>query len=211
MTVNYVGWVRHALRVRDAQGNIIHSPHTCEVCLAREEDAERRMNYKNPLPVVVGIVKVLSVDVRRRVAPPDIYGEYWNLMLVERGKEGDPGFGKPALPGGYINENETYQEALIRELKEELNVDVRLDQVGEWVRVYTSKTSNRLIIAASVDYLLASELPPFIPNPEARSRILRSVTSRFDDLAFPIHVQAAKDFGYDRAYTGYETRKDQTV
>lgn len=157
-------------------------------------------NYKNPLPVVVGIVRVLSVDDRYGKSMPLTLGEYWSLMLVERGKEGDPGYGKPALPGGYINENETYQEALIRELREELNVHVRPDQVGQWVRAYTSKESNRLILVTTVDYLLSSELPPFVPNPEAKSRILRSIGARFDDLAFPIHVQALKDYGYGLGY-----------
>ena len=36
-----------------------------------------------------------------------------------------------ALPGGHLEENETLEETVIRELKEEMNVDIKiLDQLG---------------------------------------------------------------------------------
>ena len=51
-----------------------------------------------------------------------------SVLLVKRG--GHPYLGKWALPGGFINMNESLEESAIRELKEETNVDnVYLEQL----------------------------------------------------------------------------------
>ena len=44
-----------------------------------------------------------------------------NILLVERGKR--PGKGKLAIPGGYLNANETIERATLRELREETQID----------------------------------------------------------------------------------------
>lgn len=48
------------------------------------------------------------------------------ILLATRAFE--PAKGKLDLPGGFVDMNETAEEALIRELKEELNIDVRNPQ-----------------------------------------------------------------------------------
>jgi mutator protein MutT len=48
------------------------------------------------------------------------------ILLTTRAFE--PAKGKLDLPGGFVDMNETAEEALIRELKEELNIDVRNPQ-----------------------------------------------------------------------------------
>jgi bifunctional NMN adenylyltransferase/nudix hydrolase len=45
-----------------------------------------------------------------------------HVLMVERGAS--PGIGLLALPGGFINQNETLLDAAIRELKEETKIDV---------------------------------------------------------------------------------------
>lgn len=47
-------------------------------------------------------------------------GDY--VLLIKRGKE--PGKGMFALPGGFVEENETLQQAAIRETKEETGIDL---------------------------------------------------------------------------------------
>lgn len=44
-----------------------------------------------------------------------------HILLVERGKR--PGKGKLAIPGGYLNANETIDAATLRELREETRID----------------------------------------------------------------------------------------
>ena len=47
-----------------------------------------------------------------------------NVLLVKRGRE--PFKGKWALPGGFIEESETAEEACRREVKEETGLDVKV-------------------------------------------------------------------------------------
>lgn len=46
------------------------------------------------------------------------------VLLVKRGIE--PEIGKWALPGGYLSWNETVEEAIIREVKEETGYDIKI-------------------------------------------------------------------------------------
>lgn len=69
--------------------------------------------YKNPPTVVVVLVPVAGRG----------------LLMIRRGKAGDDGYGKIAIPGGYQIEGETWQEAGARELLEETGVVVDTDEL----------------------------------------------------------------------------------
>ena len=49
-----------------------------------------------------------------------------NQLLITRRKDGDFE-GKWEFPGGKLEENETEEECLIREIKEELSIDINID------------------------------------------------------------------------------------
>jgi len=49
------------------------------------------------------------------------YGE--KVLLIKRARE--PGKGKLDLPGGFVDPNESAEDAVIREIKEELKIDLR--------------------------------------------------------------------------------------
>lgn len=78
-----------------------------------------RVHYRNPLPVVLG---VLSRD----------DGE---ILLIRRGI--DPGKGKWALPGGFVEEDESPEEAILREIEEEVGIK---GELAGLIGVYRSKT-----------------------------------------------------------------------
>ena len=65
--------------------------------------------------------------------------EYDNkIVLIKRAKE--PGKGKLDLPGGFVNPNESAEEALRREVKEELKIEVgKLEYLGSYPNVYKYK------------------------------------------------------------------------
>ena len=51
------------------------------------------------------------------------------VLLAKRGKE--PGYGKWSIPGGAVNLGETLEEAVVREVCEEVNLEVRVGVVVE--------------------------------------------------------------------------------
>jgi 8-oxo-dGTP diphosphatase len=77
--------------------------HFCKVC--------NRFIYKNPVPVVAGVI-------------PDSENR---ILLIQRGIE--PCKGSWALPSGFIETNETPQECIVREMKEETGLDTQIKEV----------------------------------------------------------------------------------
>jgi ADP-ribose pyrophosphatase YjhB (NUDIX family) len=60
------------------------------------------------------------------------------IVLIRRGKE--PAKGKLDLPGGFVDPKETAEEAVKREIKEELKISVgTLKYLGSYPNIYTYK------------------------------------------------------------------------
>lgn len=66
--------------------------------------------HKNPVPTVDVIVQRSN-----------------RILLVKRKK--DPFKDKLALPGGFVNENETVEDAALREIKEETSLSIELKEI----------------------------------------------------------------------------------
>ncbi|GAA4147923.1 NUDIX hydrolase [Actinomadura keratinilytica] len=80
-----------------------------------------------------------------------------HVLLVDRGIE--PYLGYPALPGGYIDEGETLEEAAVRELREETGLDAR-DLHLEQLRAYSDPRRDPRGRVITVAYLaLGPDLP----------------------------------------------------
>jgi ADP-ribose pyrophosphatase YjhB (NUDIX family) len=141
-------------------------PRTCPRCA--------NVSYRNPLPVAVVLIPVVEATgtgvlaIRRAVAPRA--GWY-------------------ALPGGFIETGESWQEAAAREVQEEAGVIIDPDRL--LVHTVFSAPDDTLIIAAQSPPIQAEALPDYEGGVESSARIVLR-TPR--ELAFPLHTRLATEF-----------------
>ena len=132
-------------------------PRTCPRC--------NRMTWLNPLPVAV------------LVQPVDE-----GVLVIRRGEAS--GRGLLALPGGFIDHGETWQQACARELREETGLEIDSATVRELA--VRSSPDGFLLVFGVAPRLTASALPPFTPSSEILERLV--VTSPIP-LAFSLHEE----------------------
>lgn len=145
----------------------------CGAAYAADQPWPRRcttcgfVTYRNPLPVAVLIQPVCD-------------GARVGVLVVRRTVE--PRVGWLALPGGFIELGETWQEACAREAFEEAGILVDAAQI---VARSIASTATNLAVFGEGAPLQMAELPPFVPNDEASERLVL-----FDptELAFLLHT-----------------------
>ena len=68
-----------------------------------------------------------------------IKDENGKILITQRNLQKDQG-GLWEFPGGKVEKNESYESALIREIKEELNADIEVNEyIGESIHHYPEK------------------------------------------------------------------------
>lgn len=140
-------------------------PRTCGWC--------SHITYQNPLTVAVVL---LPVD--------------RGLLLVRRGIE--PERGKLALPGGYVNLNETWQEAGARELQEETGIVIKPRGIREFRVISTDSTDGgKLVVFGLADGVASAKLPRFIPTEEVTECLVASGPKK---LAFDSHTEVMREY-----------------
>ena len=98
--------------------------------------------YKYPRPAVTADCVVMTLETRARV------------LLIERGNE--PYKGHWAIPGGFLNMDETTEQCAIRELEEETGLKVsELQQIGAYSKVDRDPRGRTVTIA----YLVRVDKP----------------------------------------------------
>lgn len=131
-------------------------PRRCEAC--------EQVTFRNPTPVAV---VVLPVDD--------------GVLAIRRGIE--PRRGQLALPGGFVDFGETWQQACARELFEETGISI---DSGRIELITAENAPGVILLFGRAAPMQASELPPFTPTHETTERvILRDV----QPLAFPLHTR----------------------
>ncbi|MFI6684303.1 NUDIX domain-containing protein [Streptomyces sp. NPDC050485] len=127
--------------------------------------------YRNPLPVAIALLPV--VDARGT-----------GLVVITRTIE--PRRGGTALPGGFVDLGETWQNAVVRELKEETGIEVPVAEV----RLADALSSpEHLLLFGLLPPRPADTLPPSLPTDETEGwELLREPA----ELTFPLHTEAAR-------------------
>lgn len=145
-------------------------PRTCGVC--------KNITYKNPIPIVVMMIPVNTI-------PASQHG--W---LVEQ-RNINPNKGGWAFPSGFIEHGETWQQAAVRELKEELGLSIK-DKDLYLVEIVNATNGNMLIFCAH-HYGVYRDDIKFEPNEEV-SAICFPILPSHQELCFPLHNEVWKRF-----------------
>ena len=103
------------------------------------------------------------------------------LLVVRRGIQ--PGRGELALPGGFMDPDETWQEAACRELREETGIIVDPDEV---VAHHVGSAPGFLMVFALAPRRTSDSLEKFETNEEVIERVVITQATR---LAFPMHTE----------------------
>jgi hypothetical protein len=128
--------------------------------------------YKNPIPVAVVLLSV----------------ENEGVVLVQRNIP--PHVGGWALPGGFVDEGETVEEAAQRELQEEVGINYQ----GPFSVIALESTPSRanLLIFLKADQAIKrSEIANFVPNSEVQAL---KVVGNYEELCFPLHSLILKKY-----------------
>jgi len=129
-----------------------------------------RIHYRNPLPVVVGVLS----------------REDGEILLIRRGI--DPGKGKWALPGGFMEEDESPEEAVLREIEEEIGTK---GELAGLIGVYRTKSElyGSIII---IGYKIMVQSESYCPGKEV-SEVKSFLKSELPPLAFSSHKEIMTD------------------
>jgi ADP-ribose pyrophosphatase YjhB (NUDIX family) len=149
------------------------------------------MAWSNPLPVAVVLHPVSYPDGRT------------GLVVVRRDIE--PFRGELALPGGFIETGESWQEAAVRELREETYLLAEPDEVRLF-DVHSSSNGGSLLVFG----LLPPRAAQGLPEPTATEESMEwLVLTEPTPLAFPTHTTAMAD--YFRGARGLPSVRDQAA
>lgn len=137
---------------------------TCSSCKMSE--------WHNPRPVVLGLIPTTTDG----------------LIIVQRGIE--PAHGEWALPGGYLDFGETWQEGVVREVFEETDIPFPISSVHHyWTESIPS--GKQILIFATLPKVPDSLIEDFIQNDEV---LALDIMHEPRELAFLLHTVAVRRY-----------------
>ncbi len=108
------------------------------------------------------------------------------VVLLRRGIE--PCIGKWVFPGGFVDRGETVEQAVIRETKEEANLDVEIERL---LNVYSYR-GRPIVVIVYLVRIVGGDLRAGDETLEARTFPADRIP--WDELAFPSTKDALRDY-----------------
>lgn len=131
--------------------------------------------WRNPTPVAVAVLPVRTDA---------------GLGVVVVRRDIEPARGLLALPGGFIEYGEAWQEALVRELREETGLVASADD-AQLFAVHGAPAGGTMMVFGTLPEQAAGQLPPSAPTEEATEWL---VVTEPVELAFSTHTRVLADF-----------------
>lgn len=132
------------------------------------------MPLKTPYLSVDGIIQLYKGD------------DFQGIVLIERLNE-PHGL---ALPGGFVDRGESVEQALVREMKEETDLDVTIISL---LNVYSDPQRDPRFHTASVVYVCKAEGMPRGLDDAKEAQVYQKDEIPFDELVFD-HAKILQDF-----------------
>ena len=123
---------------------------------------QRRENHRNPVPAVDSII---SKD--------------HNLKILLVRRKNDPFKGMLSIPGGFINEGETAEDAMLREAKEEISLILEPTAI---LGVYSDPSRDPRMHTISVTFITKTVRGNEAPNDDAAALQWINVEDELDRL-----------------------------
>jgi ADP-ribose pyrophosphatase YjhB (NUDIX family) len=155
-------------------------PRACASC--------KTQIWANPIPVSVVLVPVIREG-------------QTGLLVVRRDIE--PGKGKLAIVGGFLEDHETWQVGGAREVREETGITVDPSKLKAFWFTSTEPRPNRVLLFSTAEPLDASTFTPYVRDHETAERGVIFGPGGLDEVfAFALHTEAARRFFAERGLTG---------
>jgi ADP-ribose pyrophosphatase YjhB (NUDIX family) len=155
-------------------------PRTCTSCAITV--------WANPIPVSVVLLPVADCGTPA-------------LLVVRRAIE--PQIGKLGLPGGFLEEHESFQQGGAREVHEETGAIIDPTGLEPFWFSSSEPKPDRVLLFSVAREIPLSALPAFHQDSETSERgVVLGPGGLEDVFAFPTHVEAAKRYFKLRGVTG---------
>jgi len=116
----------------------------------------------------------------------DLSEKFLGLVLIQR-KNTPLGL---ALPGGFVDVGESVEDAVVREMKEEISLDV---EIKELFGVYSNPTRDKRFHTVSVVYICKAYGTPIGADDAKEASIVKLENLKFDKLVFD-HGNILRDY-----------------